>query len=187
VFAGGAQDYNVARDVLRVTGLQSDTDFESVELFTMNNETSLVKHDGGRKIINLSAANGADILKENGVPMSFKAYAAEKFGVTLLKGMKTPALREAVLATGKTAADFKLARKDYDASHGQFCLASRKITALFASDPNYRQTVKPTKTGAVTTFRYIKPTGAAKSANAQVAQLKALLVAAGIELPVELA
>src|ERR1700747_103032 len=84
-----------------------------------------------------------------------KVYLAAHFGVTLTKGMKMPQVKEAVLATGVTADAFKVARKEYDANKHAYHADCRKITALYAADPNYRQSIRKTKTGAVTTFRKI--------------------------------
>lgn len=147
----------------------------------------LVKIDGGRKQIAIGNLNGA--LSAKGTPVGARVFVAATFGVAAadIKGMKMPAVKELCVANGATDESFKLARKSYDKAMAQFWTDSRKITALFSADPNYRQTIRPTKTGAVTTFRYVKPAASAKSANAQVAQLKALLTNAGIALPTELA
>jgi len=109
-----------------------------------------------------------------------KEYLSAHFGVTVRKGMKMPDVKAAVLAGGKTEAEFKLARKTYDTNKQTYHVECRKVTALLAADPNYRQSIRKMKTGAVVTFRKIGAAAAKQSAAARIAQLEAKLAAAGI-------
>jgi len=110
-----------------------------------------------------------------------KVFLAAHFGVALAKGMKMPDVKAAVIASGKTEEQFKLARKSYDATKQQYHVECRKVTALLAADPNYRQSIRKTKTGAVTTFRKVSAATAKVSAAARIAQLEAMLAKAGIQ------
>jgi hypothetical protein len=109
-----------------------------------------------------------------------KVYLAAHFGVTVRKGDKMPDVKAAILASGVSSEDFKLARKEYDANKHAYHADCRKITALYASDPNYRQSIRKTATGAVTTFRKIASGTAKVSQAARIAQLEAKLAELGV-------
>lgn len=126
------------------------------------------------------AGNFGGVTKADYRVNNAKVFLAAHFGVTIVKGMKMPDVKKAVLATGKTEAEFKTARKTYDTNKQTYHVECRKVTALLANDPNYRQSIRKMKTGAIVTFRKVGAAAAKQSAAARIAQLEAKLAAAGI-------
>lgn len=126
------------------------------------------------------AGNFGGVTKADYRVNNAKVFLAAHFGVAVVKGMKMPDVKAAVIASGKTEAEFKLARKTYDTNKQTYHVECRKVTALLANDPNYRQSIRKMKTGAVVTFRKIGAVAAKQSAAARIAQLEAKLAAAGI-------
>lgn len=123
------------------------------------------------------------ILSKRGTPMGARKWVGARFGVEVVKGMKMPDVKAAAIAAGKTEDEFKLARKEYDKQTALFYTQSRAVNALYAADPNHRQAVRLTKTGAVTTYRKLAAGTAKIGATARIAQLEALLAKAGITAP----
>lgn len=113
--------------------------------------------------------------------MNAKEFLAAKFGYSIAKGDKMPDVKKAILAGGTTDEQFKLARKEYDANKNIYHVECRKVTALLAGDPNYRQSIRRTKTGAVTTFRKVSAATAKVSQAARIAQLEAKLASLGVQ------
>ncbi len=148
----------------RVTGLQSDT---MSEIITANGQA-----------IALGNFNG--VCKPDFRVNNAKEFLAAKYGIRVAKGVKMPDVKAMVLASGVTDEAFKLARKSYDADKQRYHVECRKVTALLAADPNYRQSIRKMKTGAVVTFRKVGVAAAKVSAAARIAQLEAKLAALGV-------
>ena len=127
------------------------------------------------------SADFGGVVKADWRLQNAKEALAIHFGITLKKGDKMPDLKAAVEAAGFTKDEFKLARKSYDTGKNTYHASVRKVNALFASDPNYRQSIRQTKTGAVTTYRKVAVSKAHQSDKATIAMLRAKLAELGIE------
>lgn len=153
------------------TGLQSDT---------MSDKTLTCYANGNQ--IALSNFDGA--LNKNDVLVGAPAFIASKLGVTgYVKGMKNAEVKALAKSQGHTDEDIKLANRAYDEQRNSYWKQSRQIAGLLVADPTFRTSAKRTKTGVTVAFRKIKEATARKGNAARIAQLEAMLAAAGLQIP----